>query len=676
MTVDGMTTLPSFLSGSIEMIPEGNFYRIVFENSQIDDTDAGIYNIQITLRQKDATAQSSFILSIYPTTPYGDDVDSFACEDKYNFMSYGESLGSIFTHVDLDVSTEDYVICGANKMAGNVQNGQLQYSAFVQSNTQGHAVRWHLQLKSGTYDNIAQYCAISEPLDVLNGEQMIYTVVNSENENQITLGSQMNNSIYLFQHSLNARFVNSKQIQNSDSNGKAFKIQAEGFELDSDGNLYVSGTVDGYTLSHNSLGFFIFKLDAMFNLAFFSVFDFGRAPVGGELLFNMNGVNARLYSIFGYLSDYETANRWGLLILDAETGLVEVDGNSDKIATTLANGTTITRNNTRQFYQQGLIIDDAEDYLYTCLIYKASEMHDEIALTQHDADSLEPTANLEFSRGFVPLESCHIQEQLDSGLIVMAIGTFEYTHIFAFEPTSTNGKNILRNVTSIGLVYYHQRYVPFKIQMFETILDSAPNYFSLYIRTMGFDKNDDKVFITRFNDVETPEWDAPCTASEIQFDTTSTFYLSFNTENSGVEINGIPVNSLSKWTTIDYNFKQISNLTLNDFYLKNPQKFVQVIDVQEEHVYRASFLNCSRYSYPTIPDMVIAHDSEILKLDATLIVGSDALVMSFNPFMSCSYDDITHQVVYQDDSTIATFLEFNEQIQNLTILADSNDYAG
>lgn len=416
--------------------------------------------------------------------------------------------------------------------------------------------------------------------------------------------------------------------------------------------------------------------------------DFGRSPVAGELLYHVFeledelGViyeSERLFGIFGYLSDTVEAQRWGLISLDAATGEV-YEENNVKVATTLANGTTITRNNTRKFYQQGLLVDYGEDYVYSCLIYKASEMHDEIALTQHDAATLEAITNLEFSRGYVPLESCHIQEQLETGLIVMAIGTFEYTHIFAFEnvlPTDVDGTNALKNVTDIGLVYYHQRYVPFKIQLFETqFADPASNFFSLFIRTMGFDQNDDKIFMTKFSDVTSPIWASPCTDSEIQFNTTSTFYLSMNTEESGVGINGIAVNALKKWTSLDFSFKQVSNLTLNDFYSKNPQKFVQTIDVEQEHVYRANFLNCSRYSFPTYPEEIISEDSEIASLSASIKVGQYPSVFTFNPFMSCSYDEITHKIVYQDNTTVATFLDFDNQDLTLTVNADDNEYAG
>lgn len=133
---------------------------------------------------------------------------------------------------------------------------------------------------------------------------------------------------------------------------------------------------------------------------------------------------------------------------------------------------------------------------------------------------------------------------------------------------------------------------------------------------------------------------------------------------------------MSKWTTIDYNFKQVSNLTLNEYYLKNPQKFVQTIDVEDENIYRASFLNCSRYSYPTVPLVTLAEDSMIKSLSEVLVVSSDSYVISFNPFMSCSYDDITHQIVYQDGSEIATFLDFNEVNLTLTVTANSNEHAG
>ena len=162
--------------------------------------------------------------------------------------------------------------------------------------------------------------------------------------------------------------------------------------------------------------------------------------------------------------------------------------------------------------------------MYTCLLYKASYVHDEVSITELDTSDLSAVKNIEFSRGYLPLESCHIEFQSGSDLLVMALGTFEYTHIFAFDVSGDD----ISNVTNLGLVYYHQRYIPFKIQFFERAyqnpLTLAYTYdFTLFIRTNGFDLNEDQLFITKFSDVMTPTWDEPCTASEIQFNTTSTF---------------------------------------------------------------------------------------------------------------------------------------------------------
>lgn len=71
----------------------------------------------------------------------------------------------------------------------------------------------------------------------------------------------------------------------------------------------------------------------------------------------------------------------------------------------------------------------------------------------------------------------------------MGLGTFENTHIFAFKVTADS----ISNVTDLGLVYYHQRYIPFKIQMFERVIDQVAltSSFTLFIRTNGFDLNED-----------------------------------------------------------------------------------------------------------------------------------------------------------------------------------------
>jgi hypothetical protein len=296
------------------------------------------------------------------------------------------------------------------------------------------------------------------------------------------------------------------------------------------------------------------------------VFDFGKTPVGGEMV--LSGVN--LFSIFGYGSDTVNALRWGIIGLVAADGTVAVNAldNTKELATTLADSTYVTRNNTHAFYQQGFIADAnaANHALYSCLIYQANETHDEIALTQHSSETLNANMNLEFSRGYLPLEACHIAMPHGSSNLVMAVGTFEYTHIFGFEVLPSG----MSNVTHLGLAYYHQRYNPLKIQMFENI-HPTQKYFTLYIRTNGFDVNDDKLFITTFYNLTGPAWDNPCTASEIQFDTTSTFFLSLN------DPNGVGVNEMSKWTSIDFAFKQVSNLTIDNYYLGNPQKFQETV---------------------------------------------------------------------------------------------------
>lgn len=53
-------------------------------------------------------------------------------------MSFGDQVGNIYSMVDMDLSTGDYIMCGANKLRNNDNTGY--YSSFVQSVTQGHAV--------------------------------------------------------------------------------------------------------------------------------------------------------------------------------------------------------------------------------------------------------------------------------------------------------------------------------------------------------------------------------------------------------------------------------------------------------------------------------------------------------------------------------------------------------
>lgn len=195
--VDKVVTQPAFISGSKVTTPEGNFYRIVFANSLISDADAGTYNIGVTLTLATSPVQSVtkyFILHIYPETQYGSDVDSFACENKYSFMSYGDVVGNIYSHVDLDTVTLDYVLCGANKLASN----DGTYTSFLQYNTVGHAVMWHINIEAGVNNNIGQFCQISPQIANLEDNKIIYTVINSQNFVQ-TPESIFNSSIYVFQ---------------------------------------------------------------------------------------------------------------------------------------------------------------------------------------------------------------------------------------------------------------------------------------------------------------------------------------------------------------------------------------------------------------------------------------------------------------------------------------------
>jgi hypothetical protein len=50
-------------------------------------------------------------------------------------------------------------------------------------------------------------------------------------------------------------------MRNQDSSSVEHSLEAHGFFLDTNGDLYVNGLAAGSTLSHNSDGFFILKLD-------------------------------------------------------------------------------------------------------------------------------------------------------------------------------------------------------------------------------------------------------------------------------------------------------------------------------------------------------------------------------------------------------------------------------
>lgn len=63
-------------------------------------------------------------------------------------------------------------------------------------------------------------------------------------------------------------------------------------------------------------------------------------------------------------------------------------------------------------------------------------------------------------------------------------------------------------------------------------------------------------------------------------------------------------------------------------------------------------------------------------LSKALTVRTDSYVISFNPFTSCSYDAITHEIVYQDDTNIADFLVFDPTALTLTVKANANEFAG
>jgi hypothetical protein len=90
-------------------------------------------------------------------------------------MSYGDVAGNIYSHVDLDTTSLDYVLCGANKLPANSGS----YTSFLQYNTVGHAVKWHINIEAGVHNNIAQFCQISPAIANLENDQIIYTVINS-----------------------------------------------------------------------------------------------------------------------------------------------------------------------------------------------------------------------------------------------------------------------------------------------------------------------------------------------------------------------------------------------------------------------------------------------------------------------------------------------------------------
>lgn len=147
--------------------------------------------------------------------------------------------------------------------------------------------------------------------------------------------------------------MNAKQIYNIDASGIESTLQAEGFYLNKKtADLYINGIVDGFALSHNSEGYFVVRLSKYLAVTWYSVFDFGRNPSGGNLIIDvaMDGTSANLYSIFGYQSDTEVALRWGVLKMKTADGTVLLDGNSKPLAKALVNGIELSRNSTRDFY--------------------------------------------------------------------------------------------------------------------------------------------------------------------------------------------------------------------------------------------------------------------------------------------------------------------------------------
>lgn len=108
----------------------------------------------------------------------------------------------------------------------------------------------------------------------------------------------------------------------------------------------------------------------------------------------------------------------------------------------------------------------------------------------------------------------------------------------------------------------------------------------------------------------------------------------------------------------------------------NPKKYQEKIVTGTNAVYRSSFLNCSRYSYPSEPYSPLTDDSPVEDLDTLLVVNDSPYVFKFEPFDQCSYDTITHRVVYQDDSALANFMTFDEASLTLTVNANLNEYSG
>jgi len=110
--------------------------------------------------------------------------------------------------------------------------------------------------------------------------------------------------------------------------------------------------------------------------------------------------------------------------------------------------------------------------------------------------------------------------------------------------------------------------------------------------------------------------------------------------------NGVNLNEKSYWTTLDYAFKQVQTLVFENYYISNPSLFSEKRVVGTDAVYRSSFLECSRYSSPSEPYSPLTDESPVEDLDTTLVVSSSAYIFNFEPFDQCSYDTITHRVVY------------------------------
>eukprot|EP00347_Sterkiella_histriomuscorum_P020284 403338395 len=666
VTLEKYDKFPEFIS---TLTTEEGYQRISFWN--LNDTHVGSYNFKIEMTLGDQQLIDYFYVYVQPRSGYelSEVVESQTCPTDSlpsTFMTFGGIKGNIYAHTDLSQDGESYIICGANKDVNNDYDSDY-YQSFVQLLTIGHAVKWHLTISGGAKNNVAHSCHFGYSTDEANSivsstEDLIVTFINS----QSTVDTTVNDTIYIMICDLNGKLEAGKMIKNHA--GLTFEVQnsivVKSTSASDNGDMIISGVVDGDILGFGELSFFIMRITRNFELVYYSTLDFGSKPSANSILFDISSTT--LYHIFGYQVDSLTpvTYRWGIAGLNSDTGILNTNA-----LVTLANSTFISRNNDKSLHQQALF-KSTDNYLYTCFIYKLNSLYDEVALTRHDSVTLLPVNNLEFNRGQIQFEACSLQERSGDGALILALSTFEQTYLLSFDKSDSTISMVA--MTDVALSFYHQRFNPFKHQFY-----NRDDEFTLFIRSINFDtKNEERLFQLKFfTDLETPQWQNMCSQSDIQLTTSTTFQLALKTEDDGLYNSQV-----SYWIQISvYDFKQVLKVDFDaENYVGNPGDFGQKLIQGETVVYRDSFLQCSRYSNPVAPDAMIASDSTIQSMEHyPFYVRHQPFQVKLNKFSQCSNDKLKLEIMNQDgSSTPEGLFGINQDTMILTINANTNLYFG